>query len=162
MELPMYHAASKVSRREADSVQWSGVVALNPGGIDYYAQPDLKRGWGHFNHPGNLCHAVGDVTGDGVDEIVVGREDGFVAVYDALTGRQIAKRNAGGEVRAVCVTGGRIIAGTSARLVVMTGDGQADDKIEGAVESIVASGPAGGKLQVIIAGSDGWIRRYDR
>ena len=47
---------------------------------------------------------------------------------------------------------------TSARLVVMAGGGQAEDEIEGAVESIVVSGPT----QVILGRSDGWIRRYDR
>ena len=157
MELPMYHVASKVMRQDANGTQWLGVVALNPGGIDYYQRPALKRAWGHFNHPGNLCHAVGDVTGDGVDEIVVGKEDGFVIIYDALTGKQIAKRNLRGEVRAVCITDGRIIAGTSTGLTVMTRDGQAVIEVQGAVESIVVSGTT----QIIVGFSDGWIRRYD-
>ena len=160
MELPMYHDAAKVMRRGADGAQWLGVVALNPGGVDYYALPEMNRAWGRFNHPGNLCHAVGDLTGDGVDEIIVGREDGFAAVYDAPTGRQIAKKKVPGRLRSICISDQLIIAGTSDRLVVMTKDGRAVSEARGAVESIVVSESRSGHKQIVVGFSDGSIKGF--
>ena len=120
----------------------------------------MNRIWGRFNHPGNLCHAVGDLTDDGVDEIVVGREDGFAVVYDAPTGKQIAKMNLGAEVRAVRIVDAEIVAGTSTRLLVMVKDGHPVCEANGAVESVVVSKSPSGHEQIVVGFSDGSIKGF--
>lgn len=160
MELTMYHGASNVWKRTKDGREWLGVIAVNPGGLNFYKQPTFEQAWHHFNHPGNRCHTVGDVTGDGIDEILVGREDGFLVIYDALTGKQLSKINVHGEARAVVTTSRCIAAGTDRRLSLYSEGRQPLAELDGAVESLTRVTSADGLTNVVAAFSDGSIKSF--
>ena len=160
MELTMYHDASLVSKAEAGKREWLGVVAVNPGGLDFYRQPSFERTWGHLNHPGNLCLAVGDITGDGTDEILLGREDGFLVAYSALSGEQVLKVNLHHEIRAVVVTGAGIAVGTSKALFSLDTNGLPVARAGGAVESLALIAAPNGQESMVAAFSDGSIKAF--
>lgn len=160
MELTMYHGASLVHQGADGNREWLGVVAVNPGGLNFYRQPAFEQVWDHFNHPGNFCHTAGDIDGDGVDEILVGREDGFLSVYRAGTGELIRKCNLGGEVRTVLVIGKHLVVGTSRALLFLDQQYQRVACVPGPVESVRQIGqPDGGRL-VVAAFSDGFLRAF--
>ncbi len=160
MELPLYHGSSMVWRRQGNNSQWVGVVAVNPGGMNYYSQPGLKEEWGHFNHPGNLCHTVGDLDEDGIDEVLVGREDGFLAIYNALTGEHVSKINLDDPIQALCLAHNRVIAGTDRRLVFLTKEGRMIAQADGGVESITQVALPDDDVVVVVGFSDGWIKGF--
>jgi outer membrane protein assembly factor BamB len=152
MELSLYHDASFVR----GGTNLLGIAAVNPGGLDYYRWPGLDKAWQHFNHPGNLSLAAGDVTGDGADEVLVGREDGFLTVYDAATGATVWKRQLGAPVRAAAVNRGVVAAGTRRGLLVCRGPDDPLAEAPGGVESVANAGAG-----FIAAFSDGTVRDYE-
>ncbi len=156
MELSLFHAVSFVRGGPAGA-PLLGIAAVNPGGIDYYRWPDLGKAWGHFNHPGNLALAVGDVTGDGIDEILVGREDGFLTAYEAATGATVWTRQLGDPVRAVAVNQGSVAAGTRRGVWVFRGASDPAAAAAGSVESMMAHGRGG----FAVAFSDGVVKNFD-
>jgi len=160
MELTMYHGASLVHRETDGKAEWLGVVAVNPGGLNFYRQPAFEQVWDHFNHPGNLCHTVGDIDRDGVDEILVGREDGFLSVYRALTGEQIRSCSLGGDVRAVLATGQRLVVGTSRSLLFLDEQYRPIASAPGPVESVQQTEGPDGRRLVVAALSDGSLKAF--
>jgi hypothetical protein len=114
--LPLYFDGAVV--RDA-SGNWLGIVAINPGGADYFAAPRITPGWSHFSHAPSSCFALHDLTGDGVPEILIGREDGFLTAYAAADGRVVRKAYLGREIRALAAAGRQIAAGTNEGLALL-------------------------------------------
>ncbi|MBM3474464.1 MAG: hypothetical protein FJX75_14465 [Armatimonadetes bacterium] len=122
-EFRLYHDGAVVRDRDG---AWLGIVALNPGGIDFFAPTDFRKLWSHFSHPPNLCSLLADLDDDGKPEILVGREDGYVVAYEIGQGRLVAKAAPDGPVRSLALLGGppesgaRIVAGTGGGLTLWT------------------------------------------
>ena len=118
MQLPMYFDGSVV-RSATPPHCWMGVVALNPGGINYYSAPDFKPVWAHFTHAPIACHCLYDMDGDGTPDLLVGREDGYVIQYSIADGSVMKRAFVGGEVRAIAAAGGSVAVGTSNGLMLL-------------------------------------------
>jgi hypothetical protein len=114
--LPLYFDGSVV--RDARG-KWLGIVAVNPGGVDYFAAPSVTPRWSHFSHAPSSCFVLHDLTGDGVPEILIGREDGFLTAYAATDGRVVRKAYLGREIRALAAAGRQIAVGTNEGLALL-------------------------------------------
>jgi hypothetical protein len=156
-ELPLYHNGSAVKDAEGNPM---GVFVVNPGGINYFSWGDFKPKWARFNHPANLCHLLADITGDGIPEILLGREDGYVAVYEVENGRMLGKAGLDGPVRALAFTGEYVIAGTENGLAVMDREMDLAGYTAGGVESIGTAEDNNGKQIIVASHSDGEIIAY--
>jgi hypothetical protein len=141
MELELYWSGGVI--RDAQG-RWLGAFALNPGGINAYRAPDFRELWSHFHHPPNLACVTADLDGDGVPEIVVGREDGYVLAYAALDGATVAKMALDGAVRSLAWTGDHVVAGTERGLAFLDPHLTPVAHLPGPVEALAAArGPDG-------------------
>jgi hypothetical protein len=162
-ELGLYHDGAVVRDRAG---AWLGVVALNPGGIDFFAPTDFTKRWSHFSHPPNLCSLLADLNDDGKPEILVGREDGHVVAYEIEQGETVGKAALGGAVRSLALVGGasnaqgHIVAGTDSGLTLLTAALQPVAHRAGPVESVgVLARPAAEPL-IVAAHSSGEVVGY--
>jgi hypothetical protein len=156
-EARLYHDGAVVRDRPG---AWLGVVAINPGGIDFFSPQDFKKRWSHFNHPPNLCRLLTDLNGDGKPEILLGREDGYVVAYEIDQGKTVAKAALNGAVRSLAAVGRQIAVGTDRELTLLDASLQPLAHREGPVESVgVLAGPGAAPL-VVAAHSSGSVAGY--
>ncbi|MBM3498483.1 MAG: hypothetical protein FJX74_07400 [Armatimonadetes bacterium] len=156
-EARLYHHGAVV--RDAAGT-WLGVVAVNPGGIDFFAPQDFAKRWSHFSHAPNLCSLLTDLNGDGKPEILLGREDGYVVAYEIEQGTMVAKVALNGAVRALAAAGSWVAAGTDRELTLLDASLQPLAHVDGPVESVgVLAGPDSAPL-VIAAHSSGDVASY--
>jgi len=100
---------------------FKGLLAANQGGIRWYPiaafLPGSKvEGWGFQTAGAPMTAALAeDFNGDGVPEVVLAREDGFVNVISLAEGKMITLLNAKGPVLGLAALHGR--AGRSALVV---------------------------------------------
>jgi len=154
-QFPMYHDGAVVRSAEG---RWLGMVAVNPGGVDYVTAPEFSPGWNHFNHAENTCFAVHDLSGDGVSELLLGRDDGFVAQYAIADGKMLGKVFAGGRVRALAAGGAQVAVATDAGLALVDRRLQVLGFRPGAVQSLgMLEASAGGIQRLAAALEDGTI-----
>ena len=92
-----------------DAGEFKGIVAAIGGGVNWYpvsafAPGSKEEGWS-FNTGGpNVTGVlVEDVNGDGVPELLLAREDGFVSVFKLSDGSLLGQLNTGQSVRGMAV-----------------------------------------------------------
>lgn len=136
MQMPLYFDGSVVTTNKGNK-KWLGVVAINPGGIDYFSAPDFSPVMSVFNHPPNTCHALWDTTGSGVPELFVGREDGFVAYYDLTQFARKGSIFSGGKVHALAAHGEWMAVGGEGGLLLFNRKLQVVGHLPGIVDSIL-------------------------
>ncbi|MBC8871402.1 MAG: LamG domain-containing protein [Planctomycetes bacterium] len=157
MQLPQYFDGAVV-RTTDDESRWLGVVTLNPGGVNYFSAPKFSPVWSRFTHTTNACHCLGDVTGDDVPEVLVGREDGFLIQYALADGELMNKTYCGGEIRAVAAIGDGFVVGTSEGLLLLDNGLRAVGFASGAVQAIrVIESPASEAPLIAVAFDSGAI-----
>jgi len=147
MELPLYWEGAVVRNSAGD---WIGTVALNPGGINYFAGTTFEPKWSHFHHPENRCFTQADLDDDGVPELLVGRVDGCVLAYAAADGRLVAKIMLDGTVRCLAKTAAGVIAGTEQSLILLDRALRPVARRPGGVEAIAVV-PRQGTSELIVA-----------
>jgi hypothetical protein len=87
-----------------DRPGFKGLLAANDGGVNWYpieafVPGSSTNGWGFSAGGVPVTAALAeDLTGDGVPEVFLGREDGFVNVFALDGGKALAMLNAGGPV----------------------------------------------------------------
>jgi len=140
-----------VVRTTDDAKRWLGVVALNPGGINYFAAPDFKPVWGHFTHTTVHSHCLCDLNADGAPEVLVGREDGYVIQYAVADGSVVNQAYAGGEVRALAASGKRVVAGTTEGFVLFDDQLRAVGFRPGAVQALKALKSSAAGIELLAA-----------
>ena len=143
--IPLYFDGSVVRDTRGN---WLGIVAINPGGVDYFAALGIKPMWNHFSHAPSSCFGLHDITGDGVPEILIGREDGFLTAYAAADGRVVRKVYVGREVRTLGAAGRQIAVGTDKGLVLL------DTEFK-----VIGFRPGGIRALGVLEGSSEGIRR---
>ena len=116
-EMPLYFDGAVV--RATGGTNWLGVVAVNPGGVNYFAAPGLEPKWGHFNHAPNTCFRLWDAAGRGAPDVLLGREDGYVTRYRLEGGAREKAVFVGPQVRALDVWGDFLIAGGQGGLTLL-------------------------------------------
>ena len=92
---------------------FKGLLAANEGGLNYFPieafMPGGKnKGWG-FNAGGVPVKAVlaEDVTGDGVPEVFLARQDGFVNVFKLADGSSLGLLNTGEPILGLAMLKGK-------------------------------------------------------
>jgi hypothetical protein len=155
MELQLYWDGAAV--RNADG-KWLGTVALNPGGIDYLAQPGFQPAWSHMHHPENRCFALADLDGDGIPEILVGRVDGCVVAYAAADGRLVSRVTLSGELRDLASIGNTVYAATEDGLYRLDSALRITGVCKGATEAVAVLEREGAAPVVVAALSDGRVQ----
>ncbi|MCK5803530.1 MAG: hypothetical protein KAI66_11890, partial [Lentisphaeria bacterium] len=154
MELTLFWEGAVVRNAAGN---WLGAVALNPGGINYFAGTGFEPTWSHFHHPENRCFTQADLDRDGTPELLVGRVDGCVLAYAAQDGRLVANIMLDGAVRCLAASAAGVIAGTEQSLFVLDHTLQPIARRPGAVEA-VAVVPRPDKSKLIVAAlSDGRV-----
>lgn len=128
----------------------------NPGGIDFYAAPDCRPKWSHFNYPPNRCSVLWDAEGTGVPDILVGREDGYITRYRVEDGRATQSVFVGPEARDLTTIGGRLVAASSSGLTLLDAQLRTVDFIPRPADAVASVGE-----QLAVAFSDGNIVRYE-
>ncbi len=156
-EARLYHGGAVVRGQDG---AWLGVVAINPGGIDFFGPQDFAKRWSHFSHPPNLCSLLADLDGDGKPEILVGREDGYVVAYETEQGKTAAKVALDGAVRSLALAGRQIVAGTARGLTVLNLALEPMGHCDGPVESVGVLPRTGAAPLVIAAHSTGNVAAY--
>jgi hypothetical protein len=92
---------------------FKGLLAANEGGLNYFPveafTPNSKnKGWG-FNTGGVPVKAVlaQDINGDGVPEVFLARQDGFVNVFKLADGSSLGLLNTGEPILGLAVLKGK-------------------------------------------------------
>jgi len=155
MQFPLYFDGAVV-RATDTAKRWLGVVALNPGGINFYAAPDCRPKWSHFNYPPNRCFVLWDAEGTGVPDILVGREDGYVTRYRVEDGRARQSAFVGPDVRGLATVGRHLAAASSRGLTLLDAQLRTVDLVPRPVDAVTAVGE-----QLAVGFSDGAIVRYE-
>jgi hypothetical protein len=154
MELQLYFDGAVVRSTQGE---WLGTVALNPGGVDFFSAPDFRKTWSRFHHPNNLCFVQADLDGNGVPEILVGREDGYVLAYRAEDGSLFAKTALDGAVRALAACEQGILAGTERGLALLDRELRPLAYRPGPVEDVAVARRGGGGEIVGVALTEGAV-----
>ena len=145
---------------------WLGVVAINPGGIDFFGPTDFRKRWAHFNHPPNLCSVLADLNADGIPELLVGREDGYLVAYEVEEGKVVARAALDGAVRSLAVLAdsgprpGAIVAGTERGLALLDASLELVGHLAGPVEAVAVLARAQGEPLVVAADPQGAVTSY--
>jgi hypothetical protein len=114
--------------------------------------------WNHFSHAPSSCFALHDITGDGVPEILIGREDGFLTAYAAADGRVVRKAYVGREVHALGAAGPQIAVGTDEGLALLDAHFELIGFRPGGIRALsVLEGSAEGILRLAVAYENGTI-----
>ncbi|HWL50991.1 MAG TPA: hypothetical protein VNQ90_01050 [Chthoniobacteraceae bacterium] len=111
-ELDRYYAAYAF-----DEATGPRLLTVNPGGMDAFTLPGLKRVWGSFHHSPTLASAL--VKHGDEATLIVGREDGFLYRYDPTTGKLLSSRYLSDGVKCIDAVGRYIIAGGRCGLLVL-------------------------------------------
>ena len=157
MELELYFDGAVVRNNAGE---WLGCLAVNPGGVDFFAAPDFAHRWGRFHHPANLCMLLAGLSNPDRPDALIGREDGYVVAYDIESGEMRAKVALGGEVRALTRAAGFIVAGTSRGLFLLDENLRAVGYRDGAVEDCEGVRLPDGRELIAVAHSSGQVSAY--
>ena len=150
--------------------KFKGLLAANEGGLNYFPieafLPDSKvSGWGFIAGVPVTAALAQDIDGDGLPEIFLGREDGFVNVLRLEDGKLLGLLNTGGPILGIAVVqapGGklRLAVGSKTGVRLFDTDPSAGMKEIGCYPARVAAfaGPGGKqKDRLFVVAPDGAV-----
>lgn len=121
--------------------QYLGLMAVNPGGVSFFSRkPEFHLQWEHFSFVPNMSMALWNSRKSGAPNVYIGRKDGYITGYEALTGRQVASGFIGHEARALAAFGDYLAAGSSAGLFILDAKLEIVASVSEPVDALTATG----------------------